>query len=66
MRIDTKSKLKSKECKIKYSNSLGIKTSDAAKIQGALDIIGGGSADISIMNETLNENCTTLIYKIEF
>lgn len=66
MRIDTKSKLKSKECKIKYSNSLGIKSSDAAKIQGALDIIGGGSADISIMNETLNENCTTLIYKIEF
>ena len=66
MRMDKKSYLKSKECKIKYSNSSGIKESDAAKIQGALDNFGNGNAGVSILNETLNESCTTLIYKIEF
>lgn len=66
MRLDKKSYLKNKECKIKYSNSSGIKASDAVKLQGALDKMGGGNAGVSILNETLNENCTTLIYKIEF
>lgn len=66
MRMDKRSVLKSKECKIKYSNSSGIKASDAIKIQGALDKMGGGSAGVSILNETLNENCTTLIYRIDF
>ena len=66
MRMDPKNELKNKVCRIKYSNSSGIKSSDAAKIQGALDKMGGGSAGFSLMNETLNESCTTLIYKIEF
>ena len=66
MRTDSKSYLKKKECTIKYSNSSGIKASDAAKIQGALDKIGGGTVGASIMNETLVESNTTLIYIIEF
>lgn len=66
MRLDKKSYLKSKECKLKYSVSSGIKASNAVKIQGALDKMGGGSAGVSLLNETLNESCTTLIYKIEF
>ena len=64
--MDKKSILKNKECKIRYSNSLGIKNSDAVKIKGALDKMGGGNAGVSVLNETLNESCTTLIYKIEF
>lgn len=66
MRCDNKSYLKNKECKIKYSNSSGINESDAAKIQGALDKMGGGTVGTTIMNEALNESCTTLIYRIEF
>ena len=66
MRMDPKNKLKNKECKIKCSNSSEIKSSDAAKIQGALDKMGGVSAGFSLMSETLEESCTTLIYKIEF
>ncbi len=41
MRIDDKSRLNSKECKLKYSNSSGIKASEAVKIKGALDKMGG-------------------------
>ena len=66
MRLDKKNSLKKKECSIKYSYSSGITQSDAAKIQGAVDKLGGGSAGVSIVNETLTENHTTLIYKIEF
>ena len=66
MRMDKKNNLKRKECSIKYSYSSGITESDAAKIQGAVDKLGGGSAGVSLMNETLTENHTTLIYKIEF
>ena len=66
MRLDKKNSLKKKECSIKYSYSSGITESDAAKIQGAVDKLGGGSAGVSVVNETLTENHTTLIYKIEF
>ena len=66
MRMDKKNNLKRKECSIKYSYSSGITESDAAKIQGAVDKMGGGSAGVSLMNETLTESHTTLIYKIEF
>ncbi len=66
MRMDKKSYLKNKECKIKYSNSSGIKASDAVKIQGALDKMGSGNVGVSVLNNTLNESCTTLIYRIEF
>jgi hypothetical protein len=66
MRMDNKSKLTDKECSIKYSNSSGIKSADAAKIQGAVDKLGGGSAGVSITDETLTENYMTLIYKIVF
>lgn len=66
MRMDKKNNLKKKECSIKYSYSSGITESDAAKIQGAVDKMGGGSAGVSLVNETLTENHTTLIYKIEF
>ncbi len=66
MRMDKKNDLKKKECSIKYSFSSGITESDAAKIQGAVDKMGGGSAGVSLMNESLNESHTTLIYKIEF
>ena len=66
MRMDKKNNLKKKECSIKYSYSSGITESDAARIQGAVDKMGGGSAGVSLMNETLNESHTTLIYKIEF
>ncbi len=66
MRIDKKSELENKEYRIKYGDSCGIKESDAVKIQGALDKIGGGSAGVSIANEALSENYTTLIYRIEF
>ena len=66
MRIDNKSRLNNKECKLKYSSSSGIKASDAVKIKGALDKMGGGTAGASILNESLNESCTTLIYRIEF
>ncbi len=63
MRMDKKAGLRSKECKIRYSNSSGIKASDAARIQSA---INGMGASTSILSESLNESCTTLIYKIEF
>ena len=66
MRIDDKSYLKNKKCKIKYGNSCGIKESDAVKIQGALDKMGGGSVGASVANEVLMEHSTTLIYRIEF
>ncbi len=66
MRMDNKSYLKSKECKIKYSNSVGIKSTNAAKIQGAMNKMGCGSAEVSLMDESLNESYTTLIYRIEF
>ena len=66
MRMDKKNNLKKKECSIKYSYTSGITESDAAKIAGAVDKMGGGSAGVSLMNETLNESHTTLIYKIEF
>ncbi len=66
MRMDKKNNLKKKECSIQYSHSSGITESDAMRIQGAIEKMGGGSAGVSIMNETLNESHTTLIYKIEF
>lgn len=66
MRMNKKNDLKKKECSIKYSYSSGITESDAAKIQGAVDKLGGGAAGAAIMNEALTENHTTLIYKIEF
>lgn len=65
MRMDKKNDLKKKECSIKYSYSSGITESNAAKIQGAIDKMGG-SAGASVLNESLTENHTTLIYKIEF
>ncbi len=65
MRMDPKNQLKRKECVIKYSRFSGIKESNAAKVQGALDSINGG-ASISILNETKVETNTTLIYTIEF
>lgn len=66
MRMDKKNDLKKKECLIQYSYSSGITESDAAKIQGAVEKMGGGSASVSLMNETLTESHTTLIYRIEF
>lgn len=65
MRMDPKSTLKKKEYSIKYSKAAGIKTKDAAKIQGAIMKMGG-SADVSLMEEATKESHTTLIYKIEF
>lgn len=66
MRMDDKSVLHSKECKIKYSNSSGIKKTDAAKLQGAFNKMGSASVGASFMEESLTANCTTLIYKIDF
>ncbi|MBR0455578.1 MAG: hypothetical protein IJJ01_02845 [Firmicutes bacterium] len=66
MRVDSKSVLHSKECKIKYSSSSVIKKTDAAKLQGALSKMGNASVGASFMEESLVANCTTLIYKIEF
>lgn len=65
MRMDPKSTLKKKEYSIKYSKASGIKTKDAAKIQGAIMKMGG-SAEVSLVEEASRESQTTLIYKIEF
>ena len=65
MRTDMKKKKKKKEYSIKYSKASGIKTKDAAKIQGAIMKMGG-SAEVSLVEEASRESHTTLIYKIEF
>ncbi len=65
MRTDPKSTLKKKEYSIKYNKTTGIKTKDAAKIEGAIMKMGG-SAEVSLMEEAKKESQTTLIYKIEF